>query len=350
MSACRPVRPGLRERGESSRSPECRDYGGSCLANKISALILNCALFLIVFLSARPAHAGDDWQPIMPEELKMASEPKAPGAPAIYLYRQVDRDDQGGHEINYARIKILTEEGRKNADIEIPFNKDRGTIRGIKARTIRPDGSVAEFDGKVYEKTIVKAKGVSILAKTFTLPDVQVGSIIEYRYSHDWESTLIYDSNWTLSEDLFTKHAKFSLKPNQDFAVRWSWNNLPPGTDAPNNQSGMIRLDVQNIPPFPTEDYMPPEDELKARVSFVYSESAEKESDKFWKENGKKNNGVIESFVSKRKAMEQAVSEIVAPNDAPEVKLQKIYARVQQVRNFFGAERPFFSSAVDEQL
>ena len=34
-----------------------------------------------------------------------------------------------------------------------------------------------------------------------------------------------------------------------------------------------------------------------------------------------------------RKAMEQAVAEIVSANDAPETKLEKIYARVQQVHN-----------------
>jgi len=303
------------------------------LPNKVK-VFGNVVLVLVLFvLGTAAAFAGDDWQAILPEDLKVTSEPKAPGAPAIYLYRQVDRDDKAGHEINYARIKILTEDGRKNADVELPFNKDRGSIRGIKARTIHADGSIAEFDGKVYDKTIVKTKGVRIFAKTFTLPDVQVGSIIEYRYTYDWESSLIYDSNWTLSEELFTKHAKFSLKPSSDFAVRWSWNNLPPGTEAPKNASGLISLDVQDIPPFPNEDYMPPEDELKARVNFVYTEGVEKDADKFWKENGKKNNQAIEEFISKRKQMERAVAGIVAPSDAPEVKLQKIYARVQQLRN-----------------
>ena len=31
--------------------------------------------------------------------------------------------------------------------------------------------------------------------------------------------------------------------------------------------------------------------------------------------------------------MEEAVSQIVSPNDPPEVKLRKIYDRVQQIRN-----------------
>jgi len=80
----------------------------------------------------------------------MTSEPKAPGAPAIILFRQVDRDDRGltAHEDVYFRIKILTEEGRKYADIEIPYYKDSGNIVNIHARTIKPDGTIANSTAK----------------------------------------------------------------------------------------------------------------------------------------------------------------------------------------------------------
>ncbi len=306
---------------------------GGCRVVSLMRTFLGAGALLWLCLSGVSAHAGDDWLPVVPEELKMTTESLAPGAPAIYLYRQVDRDDQSGHEENYVRIKILTEEGRKHADLEIPFVKNLTKIRGIKARTVRPDGTIANFDGQIFEKTIIKAKGVKLLAQTLTLPDVQVGSIIEYKFTKEWDAGLIYDSNWTLSEELFTKRAKFSLKPSTSYAVRWSWDNLPPGTDAPKDISHVIRLDVQNIPPFRTEDYMPPEGELKAHVNFVYTTSGEKDSDKFWREYGKAKNSGIESFINKRKAMEQAVAQIVAPGDFSEAKLKKIYARVQQLRN-----------------
>ena len=114
------------------------------------------------------------FQPVVPEELKMTSEPKAPGAPAIILFREVNRDDRGktAHEDVYFRIKILTEEGRKYGDIEIPFFRDSGKIVNIHARTIRPDGSVVDFTGKAFDKSIVKARGIRYMAKTFTMPDV----------------------------------------------------------------------------------------------------------------------------------------------------------------------------------
>lgn len=293
------------------------------------ALILAC---LLTF--PRKKIVADDWLPIDPAELKMTSEPKAPGAPAIYLYRQVDRDDQAYKQTVYARIKIFTEEGRKNADVELPFFKGQEQINSIRARTIRPDGTVVNFDGKVYEKEIVKARGVKYLAKTFTLPDVEAGSIIEYRYISSWTEYLVYDSKWILSADLFTKDAKFSLKPNANFALRMITQGLPQGTAQPEKDGSFYRMEVHDIAAFQDEDFMPPPEELKARVSFIYQDdNVEREPDKFWKKEGKKHYTAVEDFVNKRKAMEQAAAQIVSPSDAPEVKLQKIYVRVQQLRN-----------------
>jgi hypothetical protein len=82
------------------------------------------------------------------------------------------------------------------------------------------------------------------------------------------------------------------------------------------------------------EDFMPPEDELKARVNFVYYGS-NNESDpvKFWRREGKTRFELVENFVNKRKAMEHALAEIVSPGDSTDSKLRKVYARVQQIRN-----------------
>jgi len=280
--------------------------------------------------------SGDEWKPVTQEELKMTSLPEAPGAPAVILYREVNRDDgRTPHEDNYVRVKVLTEEGRKYANVEIPFFKESGNVHNVKGRSMRPDGSVVPFDGRVVDQTIVKAKGVKYLAKTFTLPDVQVGSVIEYHYTIDFNEGYVYDSRWVLSEELFTRTAKFSLKANPDFVLRWSWpQGLPNGTQPPKDDHGTIRMDSSNIPSFQSEDYMPPEAAVKYRVDFIYSEGLiEKDPAKFWRDYAKKQYGSVEEFVNKKKAMEQAVAQTIGAGDSPEVKLQKIYAKVQQLRN-----------------
>src|SRR5271168_2358461 len=56
-------------------------------------ILLALAILLTAAVRGTRTVSGDDWQPITPEELKMTSEAKAPGAPAVILYRQIDRDD-----------------------------------------------------------------------------------------------------------------------------------------------------------------------------------------------------------------------------------------------------------------
>ena len=300
----------------------------------------------VLVLAAQEARAGIGFQPVSQEELKMTSEPLAPGAPAIILYRQVDRYDDihVPHEDNYLRIKILTEEGRKYADVEIPFYKQQEDIVNIHARTIRPDGSTADFGGKVFEKYIVKGKfsgtHIKVLVKAFTLTDVQVGSIIEYSYTTDFHEYTLYDSRWILSDELFTKKARFMLKPflgdsYNEVSVRWTWNFLLPDSSPPKETPDhLIRMEVSNVPAFEMEDYMPPADELKWRVDFYYIEGLpDKDAEAYWKRNGKKWNGESDGIVNKRGAMEHAVAEVVSPSDPPELKLRKIYDRVQTLRN-----------------
>jgi hypothetical protein len=308
-----------------------------CFSRSLLSFVLVSALATL----ATPAKAIG-FQPVSPDELKMTSDQKAPGAMAIILFREVDRDDSARttHEDNYFRIKILTDEGRKYADIEIPFLREQNNIVNIHARTIEPDGSIVNFNGQIFSKQIVKARGVKYMAKTFTMPNVQPGCILEYYYTIDMNDQYVgYDSHWILSNELYTKSAKFTLIPyqsdNPPLNLRWEWANLPPGTAKPmQGPNHVISLEVNDVPAFQIEDYMPPENELKARVDFIYSEDAfEKDAETYWKKRGKTLNGAMESFTGKKGAMEQAVSQIVSPTDSPEEKLRKIYARVQQLRN-----------------
>ena len=273
----------------------------------LNRLFLLFACFFVLSARDANANAGIGFQPVSGAELSMTAEPAAPGAPAIILYRQVDRDDNSGvsHQDDYLRIKILTEAGRSYADVEIPFIKGFLEVSDIHARSIAPDGSISNYEGKVFEKTIVKARGVRYLAKVFTLPNVQKGSIIEYYYRYDFYDGL-FNSHWTLSDTLFTKYAKFSLKSYQysGIGIHWSWRSLPPGTAAPAQGSDKrIRLEAHNIPAFETEDYMPPQEEMKYRVNFIYFfGTPEQNPVKFWMDVGKARYERLNSFLGKRGA------------------------------------------------
>ena len=294
------------------------------------------AVVLLMACATCRAH-GEDWLPISAEELSMRSVPKAPNAPAIYLYRQVDRNDIDASESTYERIKILTEEGRDNANIEIPYRKGSENIRAIHARTIRPDGSIVNFEGEIFDKSLVKVNGTRYSAKTFTLPNVGVGSIIEYRYRHDFPPNLIYDSQWVLSQNLFTQNAQFSLKRYPGFVLRFAWpNGIPPGSTPPTMVAETVRMQAHDLPAFVSEEYMPPEDEVKYRIDFVYDSgdlAHEKDSASYWKAFSKATYRNVAHFIDRPRALSNALSQIVAAADPDTVKLQKIYERAQRIRN-----------------
>jgi len=264
----------------------------------------------------------------------MTSEPKAPGAPAIYLYRQVDRNDQSSVENDYVRIKVLTEEGRKRGDVELLYFTYEGSIRNIKARTIHADGSIINFDGKIYDKTVIKAGDLKFAAKTFTLPDVEVGSIIEYRYTVEENPDLVFFSHWVLNEDLFTRRAQFSVKLNEVLTSRWRGQRLPPGVTLPKaSPDHRVRLEVTDVPAFQEEEYSPPDNEVRSIVDFIYSSNSESDKTKYWKAEDKRMYDRVESFVGKHKEIAQAAADIAPPGDPPNVRLQKLYAKVQNLRN-----------------
>jgi hypothetical protein len=304
------------------------------LNTTIKALAGRVFGLLATFVAMSTVHA-EEWLPVTPEELQLKSEPKAPAAPAIYLYRQVDRDDNAPDEVFYERIKILTDEGRKYGNVEIPYVKDKESVRWIKARTIRPDGSIVEFDGTIYDKQILKARGVKAMAKSFQLPDVAVGSIVEYRYRRALQAGYVFDSRWLLSQELFTRRAKFSLAPSRDFTLRWGWPiGLPDGTEPPKKDHDHVRLETHDVPAFVVEEFMPPEDAMKFRVEFIYDDTASPlEPEKFWKYFGKNKNRDVEKFLDERRALEQAVAQIVQPTDSPDEKLRKLYRYTQGLRN-----------------
>jgi Domain of Unknown Function with PDB structure (DUF3857) len=289
--------------------------------------------------------AGDDWLPITPEDLALKDNPASHGANAMILYRASDVSEKyvntdGAYISNYYRIKIFTQQGTDQGNVELPFFKDAADIRDLRARTIKPDGSIVNFTGKPFEKTIVKLSGEKFLAKTFTLPDVQPGCIIEYKYKLQYKPNYLYNENWVLSSDLYTREGHFSIYPYsssyENFPLYFRQFGLSTKATPERKPDGTYQLTVHDISGIEDEAYMPPVRTIQARVEFYHLDEnspSNETQDHFWARNEKKWDDEIEHFINKKNVLEQEVSRIVSPSDSPEVKLRKIYARVQQFRN-----------------
>jgi Domain of Unknown Function with PDB structure (DUF3857) len=285
-------------------------------------------LFLVlVSIFALPASAQkEDWLPVTPEDLQIKQVPGDPGASAIQLYYANYVDDSSAYEFVYHRIKILNESGKKYADIEISggFNLDVGNL---KARTIHPDGSIVEFTGKPFDKTIFKGRGIKWNAKTFTMPEVTVGSIIEYKYKMKNYTS----DTWILQHDLYTVREYYSFQPSHfGGTLLWLGRNIK--EPQPTKKSGGWEVEWKNVPAFQTEASMPPEEIYKPTVTFYYLRG-DINAEKFWPEVGKILYDIFDRYIGNRKEVREAALQAIGTETDPEKKLRKLYDRAQQIRN-----------------
>jgi hypothetical protein len=319
---------------------------------------ISCRTLLVfsalISLSAAPALA--QWTPPTPEELSMTSQPEVPGAPAVYLFREETTDDKLHTFSIYVRLKVLTERGKEYSNVEL--NSFRGSnggglsVEDIQGRTIHPDGTIIPFAGKPYEKLVEKTQGVKIMAKVFTMPDVEIGSIIEYRYKLREGDQYFVAPDWFIQSALFTRKAHYQWQPtdhelitNDDRgqltnSVSWTpilpvgaeikQTRLPPQGIGHEGQL-IFDLNVHDIPPAPDEDFMPPITGLTYRVLFYYSPY--RSGEEFWKSESKHWAKLRDKFVGPGPAVTAAVKDLVAPSDTPDQKLRKIYAAVMKLEN-----------------
>ena len=299
-------------------------------------LFVICALLAA---SVAPACAQkEDWLPVTKQDLEIKEVPNSPGADAIQLYFADFINDQEQTEFFYHRIKILNEKGNRHADVEIEIPPD-GSISGLKARTIHPDGKIIDFTGKPFQKTLIKGRGIKFLAKTFTMPDVTVGSIIEYKYKID-SPGILTDNYWTIQHDLYTVKESFRMKPysgllegfESGYQVAVIYSHMP-NNIKPVSKGGGYELDVSDMSAFESEGYMPPEEDMKPQVRFFYIGTGSSTSEKFWQDAGRKWNEDVERFIGNRKEISQAAAQVIGAETDPEKKLRALYARAQQIRN-----------------
>lgn len=282
------------------------------------------------------------WRQVTPEELAMTAEPRAPGATAIYLYTQIDQDQQNRYERIYQQIKVLGEEGRDRANIQLPYRDPLDTIVAISARVIQPDGTVVEFRDDVYDRPLAVNRATGLRAKSFTLPDVRVGSVIEYQYQRRWQSST-YTSRWVLSQDLYTRQARYAMQHPSFGNLQWSWpQQLPPGTAQPVLEKGVVRMEIRDMPAFVIEPFMPPLSDMTVHVEFNW-QIASTDARKYWRDFGIASWKSAGDFIGKPRDVAEVLASIVVPADTATQKAMKIYEHVRHMRNVWTenpAQRP----------
>jgi len=338
----------------------------------------HAALFIA---AASPLLLHAQFQAVSGDELRMTSDPRAPGAAAVYLDIEDSSDDDLHSRIVYVRIKVLKDQGKELAQVVIPSQGDPSTHRDLatmqlpylesgsmqlalpsqvtgtglfitdfKARTTHPDGTVIPLEGKLESLLKVETTAQHTRHTVVKLPGVEVGSVVEYRYVERYEG--FYTSpHWDIQRNYFVHKAHFSFLPYKSFRTGTEnatgsylmdrhgvalnfllyWPKLPPGAELRRDTVGRFFLDVADVPAAPQDEWMPPSSSLLYRVRFYYMSDSDAKG--FWVKETKRWSKEVDHLAEPTKTIQDAVAGLVTRSDSDLEKARKLYKAVQGLDN-----------------
>ena len=295
-------------------------------------------LLLLCLALVSPVVVRAQFQAPSKEELEMTSDPQAPGADAVYLYREEKTDDNLHYHSMYVRIKVLTEKGKELATVRTPYERRNFKVADIQGRTIHSDGTIIPLTAKPSDLTDLKTKEFQYNTKVFTLPNVEVGSILEYRLQIRYDDEEVVPPIWYVQQSYFIHKAHYFFQPLSDLerisggANRLMWVVVgQKDVKVAHDSQGRYTFDITDVPAIPTDDWMPPLNSLNWRVEFYYTPYAN--GAEFWQKEGKRWAKETDHFAEPTKALREAAAKIVSPSDTEEQKARKLYDEVMKLDN-----------------
>jgi len=304
---------------------------------------LTAVSFAILLVGSLSIPALAQFQEPTADELHMTSDPKAPGAAAVYLYLEEKTDDAIHFHSYYARIKVLTEKGKELATVHVPYEHGQFQVAAIEGRTIHPDGSIVKLTAKPADLMAYRGGGHQYNQMTFTLPAAEVGSILEYRLQIRYSDDTVSSPQWLVQQQYYLHRAHYLFNPTFNVGMQvvdkhgqiadglMYSTRLPYGGQVVRDSLHRYTLDVTDVPPLPTGDWLPPLNAIRESVIFYYTNA--NTGAEFWDREGRYWAKDAEHFTAASGPIKKAAWDLVAPRDPDETKARKIYAAVMKIDN-----------------
>jgi transglutaminase-like putative cysteine protease len=294
------------------------------------------ALILIFAHGEAPKSAAANWKPVTAEELALtAAAIGDPEADAAILFREGELNDtyaDGTSLKVYIRIKIFNDRGRRYRDVQLPYKVELGRITDVSARTVRPDGTAIEVAGRdIFDRVTLRTTHNVWRAKVFSLPAVEAGSIIEYRYRQTYPAGFRY-FQLDLQSEMFTRTLHYRIQPQvaSKLDVRWvTFNAQDPKRFAP-SWDGAFDIRAENIAPFRRESLMPPDLGVKMWGWLYYSNELETAPDKYWREYARRMHDRTSDQTEPTRAVRQVASSLTLKVDSATAKITRVYEYIQR--------------------
>ncbi len=255
-------------------------------------------------------------------------------AEAIFWEVRVDDGDPGELVFtNYVRVKVFTDRGKESlSQIDLEYWRD-SKIKDIVARTIKPDGTIVELKkDDIHERTIVKKSGLKLKAKSFAMPGVEPGAIVEYRWREVYANEDASYVKLEFQRDIPVRSVTYLVRPYTGpyaEAMHYSSFHMPSGVKFEKAKNGFYQVSLSNVPAHREETRMPPEDEVRSWILIFYTRNTTTDPENFWKETGRRLYDGSKDELKVNDEVRRVAEEITGNVTTPEEKLKRIYQYCQ---------------------
>ena len=295
---------------------------------RISFFWLCRALALLILTAA--VHGAPKWDPVNKDELAESKPIVEPDAGAEIIWRKVIMDHSAiawRNDKHYIRAKIYSQKGVDDfAKIDIEYGT-ASQVADVAARTIKPDGTIVDLNPKeIYEREIIKFGSERWKVKSFALPALEPGVVVEYQYTIK-DNDPDYFTRIDFQSEHPTRQVRFKLNiepPVSWWTIRAKLFNckeqpIEKGTD------GFFTFEMKNVPADKKEDFSPPE--LNNSIAMLIYPSGYTGDDpkEFWRDQSLALQHDFETTTWQAKAIRATLAGIVSASDPAAKKLELIH-------------------------
>jgi hypothetical protein len=257
----------------------------------------------------------------------------------VRIHDQWDGYEFTTYYTHYLRIKVFTERGKETlGTVDLPY-LGKNAIDNISGRTIKPDESIVQLKkDAVFDRTIVKASGLKVMAKSFAMPGVEPGAIIEYRWRDIQRGHPASYIRLQFQRDIPVQQVKYFIKPLEVLSSLIMKSICFHGNSTPfvREPDGFYSTTMTNMPAFHEEPRMPPEDQMRTWMLVYYAENKKVVPEKFWKDLGKKLYEEAKPGMKVNEDVRKAAANIIGDAATPEAKLERLFEFCRtNIKNIF---------------
>jgi hypothetical protein len=310
-------------------------------------LFLSSAL---VSLGETPIDVG--WLPVTDAQRNMKAPvvEKDAGVEALFWNVHLRDEIMGGEDIrrvlyHYVRLKIFDEKGKEKAStIDIPFSENTA-IMYVKGRTIKADGTEVPLKSdSVYERDLVRVGRTRLKVKSFAMPGVEPGAIVEYRWQELRNDPRIRYARLQFQREFPVQKVTYFIRPlPRDYVSSsmsiWPFNCRPSALKREND--GFESTSLENVPAFREEPMMPGEPNVRPWALIYYREDEKRrDPDKYWNDTGKDlYNRQLKPALKANDEVKQAAAGAIEGASGDEQKVLALVKYIRKnLRNLYSAQ------------